>query len=655
MAGIALSLSAIAQQPLGSLQGKITDQETGEPLMFANVALQQGETQVGGAQTDMQGRYEITQLKPGTYSVTFSYIGYAAKEVKEVLIDAGKATSLDVQLQGGVQLDEIVVIEYSRPLIEMDNTSTGHTLTREEIRSLPTRVQSKGARNKDLESYIDGIRIHGLPPREGVPEREPLPQLELSREGYAPLVENPFQSPMDHPLSTFSIDVDNASYTNTRRMLNYGQLPPVDAVRIEEFINYFDYSYPNPQGEHPFSINTELSECPWNQEHYLLHIGLQGQRIETANLPPSNLVFLIDVSGSMQSPNKLPLVQESLKLLATNLRPQDRVAMVVYAGAAGLVLPSTPGSEKATILQAIDRLRAGGSTAGGAGLKLAFQVAQENFAEGGNNRIVLATDGDFNVGPSSDAEMQCLIEEKRETGVYLTVLGFGMGNYQDSKMEILADKGNGNYAYIDHLREAQKVLVNEMGGTLVALAKDVKLQLEFNPAFVEGYRLIGYENRLLNAEDFNDDLKDAGELGAGHSVTALYEVIPAGKAADIPTVDPLKYFKQKVRKDASTTGELLTVKFRYKLPSESKSKLLVRTVRAQPQAWEQTSENYRFSAAVAAFGLLLRQSESKGSTNYDLVLELARASKGEDLHGYRADFLQQVELAQSLDKRVSKR
>ena len=357
---------------------------------------------------------------------------------------------------------------------------------------------------------------------------------EFNTEEYGRITENDFLEAVNHPLSTFSIDVDTASYSNVRRFLNQGQLPPADAVRIEELINYFKYDYPQPEGDHPFSITTELATCPWEPAHKLIHIGLQGKRIPLANAPANNLVFLIDTSGSMDEPDKLPLLKSAFKLLTDQLREQDHVAIVVYAGAAGLVLPATSGSDKKTILSAIDKLEAGGSTAGGAGINLAYEVARRSFIPTANNRVILATDGDFNVGVSSDGELLRLIERERESGVFLTVLGFGTGNIKDSKMELLADQGNANYAYVDTIREARKVLVSELGGTLNTIAKDVKIQVEFNPANVQAYRLIGYENRLMRAEEFNDDKKDAGELGAGHSVTALYEIIPVGARANVP-------------------------------------------------------------------------------------------------------------------------
>jgi len=479
---------------------------------------------------------------------------------------------------------------------------------------------------------------------------QPLP---ADREGYAFVQENPFQKVADHPLSTFSIDVDAASYSNARRFLNGGSMPPEDAVRIEEFINYFKYSYPEPQGEHPFSITTEVAACPWNGTHKLVRVGLKAKSIAKENLPPNNLVFLIDSSGSMAGADRLGLVQAGLRLLVEQLRKEDRISIVTYAGSAGLVLPSTSGARKADILAALDRLSAGGSTAGGAGIQLAYKVAAENFIKKGNNRVILATDGDFNVGVTSDGELTRLIEEKRENGVFLTVLGVGTGNYQDAKMEQLADKGNGNYAYLDDIMEAQKVLVKEMGGTLLTLAKDVKLQVEFNPARVSSYKLIGYENRVLAAQDFNDDKKDAGELGAGHTVTALYEVVPVGAKDDaLPTVDPLKYQAPAApAPGASDSKELLTVKFRYKKPNETKSLLLSRPLADEDRAWEQASPDFKFAASAAGFGMMLRHSKTKGSLTYDEVRAMAQEGLGKDEDGYRSEMVRLIAKAKLLDSK----
>ena len=481
---------------------------------------------------------------------------------------------------------------------------------------------------------------------------DPVPE-PFNREGYNAIYENQFVEAVQHPLSTFSIDVDAASYSNIRRFISSNQLPPKDAVRIEEMVNYFTYDYPEPGRKHPFSVTTEVSSAPWNPAHRLAHIGIQGRHIPTRHLPPSNLVFLLDVSGSMNSPDKLPLLKSAFRLLVEQLRPEDRVAIVVYAGAAGLVLPSTPGSRKDDIFRVLDRLAAGGSTAGGAGINLAYEIARQNFKKSGNNRVVLATDGDFNVGVSSDGALVRLIEEKRKSGIFLTVLGFGTGNLQDAKMEQLADKGNGNYAYIDNIREARKVLVNEMGGTLVTIAKDVKIQIEFNPVHVKAYRLIGYENRMLQKEDFNNDKKDAGELGAGHTVTALYEIIPPGVDTPMSNVDPLKYQTTQIRSDAYVNPELLTVKLRYKRPDGDTSRLIERPVSDDDLSLEQTSNNFRFSASVAEFGLLLRDSEFKGAASYDRVVRLARASQGEDREGYRGEFIRMVETCALLAPTVS--
>jgi Ca-activated chloride channel family protein len=473
----------------------------------------------------------------------------------------------------------------------------------------------------------------------------------MNTEEYGRIGENPFLETVRNPLSTFSIDVDRASYSNVRRLLAENQRPPRDAVRIEEMVNYFSYDYPDPSADAPFSLTTEIASCPWNEKNRLLLIGLQGQRIDTADLPPGNLVFLIDVSGSMMDPNKLPLVKSAMHLLVDQLRPQDRVAIVAYAGSAGLVLPSTDGGEKGSIHDAIEQLEAGGSTAGGEGIVLAYKVARESFVEGGNNRVILATDGDFNVGVSSDGELERLIEEKRRSRIFLSVLGFGTGNIKDSKMELLADKGNGNYAYIDTIQEARKVFVRELGATLTTIAKDVKLQIELNPAKVRAYRLIGYENRLLRDEDFHDDAKDAGEMGAGHSVTALYELVPPGSDQALPAVDPLKYQKAPVPDAASASPELLTLKLRYKDPDAERSRLLTQPVLDATTPIAAASENLRFAAAVAELGLLLRESPHKGEASYDQVAEMASHALGGDPDGDRAGFLQMVHAASRLAAR----
>ena len=469
----------------------------------------------------------------------------------------------------------------------------------------------------------------------------PATSADPNREQYAYIDENDFVSPRNVPLSTFGVDVDRASYANVRRFLSDGQLPPVDAVRIEELINYFHYDYPEPAADMPFSVTTEVSAAPWREGHQLLRIGLRTRSIPAHDLPASNLVFLIDVSGSMQSADKLPLVKSALALLVDQLRPRDRVAIVVYAGAAGLVLPPTPGNRRVDILAAIDRLEAGGSTAGGAGIRLAYEVARESFIDGGNNRVILATDGDFNVGASSDSDMIRLIERERESGVFLSVLGFGTGNLQDAKMEQIADHGNGNFAYIDDILEARKVFIEEFGGTLVTVAKDVKLQVEFNPALVAAYRLIGYENRALEVQEFDDDSVDSGDMGAGHAVTALYEIVPVGAETDVATqtVTDLRYQDRAPSSDA-LRGEVGFVRIRYKAPAGDESRLLEMPIAAQANS---PSTDTRFASAVAAFGMLLRESPHRGDASVELVRRLAGGALGDDRLGYRADFVDLVE------------
>jgi Ca-activated chloride channel homolog len=484
-----------------------------------------------------------------------------------------------------------------------------------------------------------------------IPDNEPASESGAAGERYAEIDENPFLDAARAPLSTFSVDVDTASYSNTRRFLTEGRLPPRDAVRIEELVNYFTYEYPQPDGPAPFSVTAEVAECPWDARHKLVQIGLQGRKVSAEDLPPANLVFLVDVSGSMGDPDKLPLVKSSLRTLAEQLRPRDRVAVVTYAGASGITLPSTTGDRKGEIVSAVERLQAGGSTNGASGIRLAYRVAEENLVRGGTNRVILATDGDFNVGVTSDTELVSLIEEKREGGVSLSVLGFGTGNYNESMMEKLADKGNGNFAYIDTQAEAEKALGEQVAGTLATIAKDVKIQVEFNPRLVAGYRLIGYENRLLADRDFNDDRKDAGEIGAGHTVTALYEVVPAGQKVENPGVDELKYGRPAGPVQGAGANELLTVKLRYKEPDGDESKPLNVGVLDRQASFRNASENFKFAAAVAEFGLLLRDSRYKGQSSFDGAAELARASAGADLRGYRAEFVRLVETARSLSAR----
>lgn len=476
-----------------------------------------------------------------------------------------------------------------------------------------------------------------------------LRQLSNTDEEYNALVENPFESAKNQPLSTFSIDVDNASYSNIRRMISYGNVVDKDAVRVEEMMNYFTYDYSQPEKRQPFSINTEYSDAPWNPGHRLLKIGLQGKNIAMDDLPQSNIIFLIDVSGSMDESNKLPLLKSSLKVLLNRLRPQDKVGIVVYAGNAGMVLAPTSAAEKETITNALDHLQAGGSTAGGAGIELAYKLAKENFIKGGNNRVVLATDGDFNVGVSCEKDLGTLIEEKRKTGIFLTCLGYGMGNYKDNRLETLADKGNGNYAYIDNLQEANKFLGREFAGSMYAIAKDVKIQIEFNPKWVKSYRLIGYENRKLRNEDFTDDKIDAGELGSGHTVTALYEVVPAGvNSGFAPKETQLKYTQASGIQNFG--DELGTIKFRYKKPDGDTSAEMVKVVKNTAEQLDQASPDYKFAASVAWFGLVLRQSKLIKEKDLQKIEGLAKEGKHTDEEGYRSEFIRLVQSYQSVQK-----
>jgi Ca-activated chloride channel family protein len=471
---------------------------------------------------------------------------------------------------------------------------------------------------------------------------------EFNTEAYDHIQENKFYYSKDEPLSTFSIDVDTASYANVRRFLaQQGELPPKDAVRIEELLNYFRYEYAPPTGEHPFAVHIESATAPWNKTRRLVRIGVKATEIDPGKRGPANLVFLLDVSGSMNQPNKLPLLKRGMKMLVEQLDNRDRVAIVVYAGASGVVLPSTRATDRTRILEALERLRAGGSTNGGAGIQLAYDIAGRHFVRGGVNRVILATDGDFNVGTTSRGDLVRLIEEKRASDVFLSVLGFGTGNYKDAALEELARNGNGTYAYVDSLLEARKVLVEEMGGTLVTVAKDVKIQVEFNPAKVQAYRLIGYENRMLDARDFNDDRKDAGEIGAGHTVTALYEVVPPGTPIDLPGVDPLKY-RSNTSGVASGSNELLTVKLRYKQPTGKKSTKFTIPFEDTDRTLATASDDLRFAAAVAGFGMLLRESEHAGNLTYADVSSLARSGMGPDVGAYRAEFLRLVEVARTL-------
>jgi len=543
--GLMLFLGITLAENVESLEGVVMDTK-GVAVPGVEVIAKNTATQITyRTKTDKRGHYTFGNLPVGIYDVWVIMPGFQAIKQTGVNIRSGRTTVVDFTLQ-----------------------FEGNTI----FPAIPVEAELNEVKaDKRVQGGVVGGVLGGVKGELAAPGRPRLKDSfsyqshpDWNTEEYGRIYENRFLLALQNPLSTFSIDVDTASYSNIRRFINSNQFPYKDAVRIEEMINYFSYDYPQPKKDHPFSITTEISTCPWNDSHRLVHIGLQGEKLETKKLPPSNLVFLLDVSGSMSSANKLPLLQKAFRLLVNELGPRDRVSIVVYAGAAGLVLPSTEASQTETIVSAIERLKAGGSTAGGAGIKLAYKVAQQNFIQEGNNRIILATDGDFNVGVSSTSELVRMIEDYRKKGIFLTILGFGMGNYKDGRMEQLANKGNGNYFYIDNLLEAKKVFVNDMRGTLFTIAKDVKLQLEFNPAKVKAYRLIGYENRMLQKEDFADDTKDAGELGAGHTVTALYEIIPFGSTEEIPGVDDLKYQDNKISRKAFKNKEILTLKLRYK-------------------------------------------------------------------------------------------
>ncbi len=592
--------AGVLQAQERTLTGKVTAAANGRPLANVSVSVKGKTTHT---QTDVDGKYSIVVSMKGAILV-FNLKGFGSQEVS-----VGTTATLNISL------------------------SLENTLSQQQPRS-----NGLGAIATD--EKMDFKHKSYAPPAGIVQKDWQEPQ--WNTEEYDAIHENIFHGAVQNPLSTFSIDVDAASYSNMRRFIQNGQRPPVDVVRIEEMINYFDYNYKQPGGEDPFAVYTEISNAPWNEKHKLVHIGLQGKIIPIDNLPASNLVFLIDVSGSMEAPNKLPLLKSSFKMLVQQLRAQDRVSIVVYAGAAGMVLSPTSGADKQTIIDALNNLEAGGSTAGGAGIQLAYSIAKQNFRQGGNNRVILATDGDFNVGESSNAGMERLIEQKRNDGIFLTVLGFGMGNYKDSKMETLADKGNGNYAHIDTILEAQKVLVNEFGGTMFTIAKDVKIQVEFNPAKVKAYRLIGYENRILKSEDFNNDKKDAGELGSGHTVTALYEIIPQGVESEFYKIDELKYQKTKISSDTPASRELMTIKLRYKNPDGDVSKLIVHPLIDGNTPLSRTTDDFRWSAAVASFGMLLRESEFVKGYSYEQALQLAQAARGNDKNGYQLEFINLV-------------
>jgi Ca-activated chloride channel family protein len=597
-----------AQQGRLTVTGTVVSQ-SGAAVASASVQLIRDGRPAYSTTTNDRGEFTFTRIAPGSYVVRVTRTGFATLTMLPIQVAEGRSAPLRLVL---------------RP------DSSGPR--REQVLDAP----AIGA------AAAPAVKAEGLM----IADRRAMTPPPFNTEAYSHIVDNAFKRVTVDPVSTFSIDVDTASYSNVRRFLNEGRLPPEDAVRTEELVNYFRFAYPAPSGDAPVSVTTELAPCPWNPKHRLALVGLSARAIEAERTPPRNLVFLLDVSGSMMPANKIPLVRTAMRMLANTLRAEDRVAIVVYAGASGLVLPPTPGDRREDIVSAIERLEAGGSTNGAAGIRLAYDTAAANFARGGINRVILATDGDFNVGVTSEGELVRLIEEQRARGVFLSVLGVGTGNLKDSMMEKLAGKGNGNYAYLDSVQEARRVLVAEAGATLVTVAKDVKVQVEFNPARVAGYRLIGYENRLLNREDFKDDRKDAGEMGAGHTVTALYEIVPPGEAVPGGDVEPLRY-QSESRPNGDPSGEVMHVRVRYKKPDGDTSRELTFPV-ADGSA--QLRPNSGFAAAVAQFGMLLRRSEFKGRATWSTTLDLARRFRGDDPDGYRAEFIRLVELAAALDR-----
>lgn len=692
-----LTAGVLSAQLKGSINGQVTDEETGEALIGVNIEIFQDAKRLShGASTDLDGNYSIGQLDAGTYDLVFSFVGYIETHVNGVKVTAGQTLTLNHKMGAGMVLEECIVMDYKVPLVQMSHHIGGQTLTAEDIENRPTldlssivlchprAVQTDegrelSSRRCSPDIYIDGVRTKsdgiskldmeesktrkgGVPAAFGDkgelgrkkqelgekpdPKDQPTiePDINLNYERYAPMVENEYKEVREEPLSTFSIDVDKASYSNIRRLINSYQKPAKDAVRIEEMVNYFRYDYPQPKDDKPFSFSNTLTECPWNPDRKLLHIGMQGKDIDVLRLPPSNLVFLIDVSGSMGDANKLPLVKSSLIKLVNNLNEGDKVAIVVYAGAAGLVLPSTSATDKAAIIASLDRLSSGGSTAGGAGIQLAYNTAIENLMPDGNNRVILCTDGDFNVGSVQTGDLKSMIEEKRKSGVYLTICGFGMGNYRDEMLESISNAGNGNYFYMDDESEAHRVFTRDLRANLFTLSKDMKIQIEFNPSIVKSYRLVGYENRLLNKEDFNDDTKDAGELGAGHQVTAFYELEMTGKGmvADGRKTDPLKYQTIYVNKKARN-NDLMTIKFRYKPLKKEKSELLEIVVPNHPVELKAASVDLQFAAAVASFGMLLRDSKFRKSGDLDEIIQRATIATANTKDDDKLAFLKLLE------------
>jgi Ca-activated chloride channel homolog len=614
VSALAAVVLAAASVPVGtqagtaSIEGTVTDTLGAVIPGVTVVAAPVAGGRTHSAVSDAKGRYRLEGLTPGAYDVTARLQGFTPA-AQRVALAAGGTTTANFTLTVGA-LAETVVVSGRASTVMTSTAMTSATAIQ------PWRWPSAPFRTTSFDT-ID---------------------------------ENPFLATTANPLSTFSVDVDTASYAYLRRAITSGSLPPADAVRIEEMLNYFRYDYPEPRDDRPFTVTTEVGPCPWQARHLLLHVGLQARTLAAGRTPPRNLVFLLDVSGSMQPPDKLPLVKSAMSLLVNRLTARDTVAIVVYAGSSGVVLPATRGDQQALIQDAIARLQAGGTTNGAEGLELAYSIARERFVRDGVNRVILATDGDFNVGVTSRGALVDLIEEKRRSGIFLSILGVGDDNLKDGTMEQLADRGNGNYAYLDTLEEAQKVLVREADATLVTVSKDVKIQVEFNPARVASYRLIGYENRVMRAEDFKDDRKDAGEMGAGHSVTALYEVVPAGRRAESPGADRLRYQQERALSTAAATDEMAIVKLRYKRPDADVSVPLEAMARMPGGGEVKLTANLGFSSAVAAFGMLLRNSQHKGDASWRMAADLAARHRGPDPDGYRAQFARLVEMAEGIAK-----
>jgi len=620
----------------GSLNIKVIDAISKKPIEFVLVTVTTTNFKKSNY-TNKDGVVKFDSLLVNTYSVTTSCTGYQKKLIDLIKVYSGKLVYRKIELDNK-SLNTVLIVSNKAPLIDADDPTQSSYMA---IQKSPT---------KNLNS-ISGVSL-GVESKKGKRKfRKTKNNFVItnigSNEQYQNVAENSFKITEKEPLSTFSIDVDKASYANVRRYLKNNAMPPVNAVRVEEMINYFDYEIPTEKSNHPFNIKTEIANSPWDLNKKLVHITLKAPEINLSEAPQNNLTFLIDVSGSMSSSDKLPLLIESMKLLVEKMRPDDKISIVVYAGAAGVVLNPTDGKHKMEIFEALNNLNAGGSTAGGQGIELAYKIAKENFIAKGNNRIILATDGDFNVGISDINDLAKLIEQKRETGIYLSVLGFGTGNINDGIMETLADKGNGNYNYIDGLLEGKKVMVTEIGGTLYTVAKDVKIQIEFNPKFVKQYKLIGYENRILATEDFNNDKKDAGELGAGNCVTAIYELIMCNDSNI--SIDSLKYQKV-VLSDFGKSVEMLTVKVRYKKPSDYFSTKFELPINYNSQPFELASNEMKFAVSVALFGMKLRTSESVNKVTYNEIIKMGKAAKGNDDNGYRAEFIKLVEIAQLLAK-----